>query len=49
MAKCRTKKVHVAGKNRAAYSKEFREDIFRLHRSSGESIVSVAKELGIAG
>ena len=39
----------MAGKNRSAYSKEFREDAVRLYRSSGKSILSVSKELGIAG
>ncbi|HLA13533.1 MAG TPA: transposase [Gemmatimonadaceae bacterium] len=39
----------MAGKNKSAYTKEFREDAVRLYRSSGKSILSVSKELGIAG
>jgi len=39
----------VPGPSRPAYTKEFREDAVRLYRSSGKSILSVSKELGIAG
>jgi transposase len=39
----------VPGPSRSAYTKEFREDAVRLYRSSGKSILSVSKELGIAG
>ena len=39
----------MPGPSRPAYTKEFREDAVRLYRSSGKSILSVSKELGIAG
>ena len=39
----------MPGPSRSAYTKEFREDAVRLYRSSGKSILSVSKELGIAG
>ncbi len=41
------KEVHVAGGSRA-YLKEFREDTVRLYRSSGKSLITVSRELGIA-
>lgn len=39
----------MPGPSRRAYTKEFREDAVRLYRSSGKSILTVARELGIAG
>lgn len=50
MATCRhTQEVCVAGKTKPAYIKRFREDAVRLYRSSGKSILTVARELGIDG
>jgi transposase len=40
--------VHV-GKTSKPYPREFREDAVRLYRSSGKSLLTVSKELGIAG
>ncbi len=37
----------MAGGSRA-YLKEFREDTVRLYRSSGKSLITVSRELGIA-
>ena len=37
----------MAGKTRA-YPKEFREDAVRLYRTSGKSLATVSRELGIA-
>lgn len=37
------------GKNSKPYPREFREDAVRLYRSSGKSLLTVSKELGIAG
>ncbi len=39
----------MPGRSSGRYSPEFREDAVRLYRSSGKSILSVSKELGIAG
>jgi transposase len=39
--------VHVP-KSRKPYPREFREDAVRLYRSSGKSLASIARELGIA-
>jgi transposase len=49
VAKCRTKEVRVAGQSRKPYPREFRSDAVQLYRSSGKSILTVSKELGIAG
>jgi transposase len=40
--------VHV-GKTSKPYPREFREDAVRLYRSSGKSLLTVSKELGVAG
>lgn len=37
------------GKTSKPYPREFREDAVRLYRSSGKSLLTVSKELGIAG
>lgn len=37
------------GKTSKPYPREFREDAVRLYRSSGKSLLSVSKELGVAG
>jgi transposase-like protein len=40
--------VHV-GTSRKPYPREFREDAVRLYRSSGKSLLTVSKQLGIIG
>ena len=48
MAKSHPKEIHVAVKNGRRYPDEFRVDAVRLYRSSGKSLATVSRELGIA-
>jgi transposase len=49
VAECRTKEVRVAGKSRKPYPREFRSEAVQLYRTSGKSILTLSKELGVAG
>jgi transposase len=48
VANSHIEEVHVAGKTRRPYAREFREDAVKLYRSSGRSLATVSGELGIA-